>query len=65
MESLHKFFKICRTALFDIKGSPEQIKEQAKLWGFKLNLDDEIFTKINVFILKWDIVQTLPLVGIY
>ena len=38
-----KFVKECRTDLFDIKGSPEQIKEQAKLWGLKMNSDVEIF----------------------
>ena len=29
--------------MFDVKGSPEQIKEQAKLWRVKINSDDEIF----------------------
>ena len=41
--NLDKFVKECRTDLFDIKGSPEQIKEQAKLWGVQMNSDDEIF----------------------
>ena len=40
---LDKFVKDCRTDLFDIKGLPEQTKEQAKLWGVKMNSDDEIF----------------------
>ena len=40
---LDKFVKDCRTDLFDIKVLPEQIKEQAKLWGVKMNSDDEIF----------------------
>ena len=29
--------------MFDIKGSSEQIKKQTKLWGVKMNSDDEIF----------------------
>ena len=37
---LDKFIKECGTDLFDIKGSPEQIKEKAKLWGVKMNSDD-------------------------
>ena len=43
MSRFDKFVKECRTDLFDIKGSPKQIKEQAKLWGVKMNSDDEIF----------------------
>ena len=43
MESTHKSVRECRTDLVDTKGSPEQIKEQAKLWGVQMNSDDEIF----------------------
>ena len=29
--------------MFDIIGPPDQIKEHTKLWGVKINSDDEIF----------------------
>lgn len=35
-----KFAKDCRTEFFNTESSPEQIKDQAKFWEVKMNLED-------------------------